>query len=766
MTADRDSRTLVLGFPRIGGRRELKSALESYWRGGIPENELVRAAEGIRRSNLLRQKRAGIGWIPCGDFSLYDQMLDMVFLTGAVPTRFGISKESRRGLETYFLLARGKNRTTEAPALEMTKWFDTNYHYLVPEWTRDTVFSFDDPRLSGELREAKGLGIRAIPKLIGPLTFLFLGKEKESGFSRLELLPRLLKAYSEILEDLAHAGAEWAQIEEPILSCDLPKEWREAFQTAYEALSRSRARILLANYFGPVGDFLPGVLALPVHGFHFDLVRGAEDLPALSESFPEGKVLSAGVVDGRNIWRNDYRHSLDILKKLERRAGPERLLVSTSCSLQFVPLSLEPEVRLDPEIKSWLAFAEEKLRELSELAALLGEAHPREHPSFRDNQAVLAARGRSEKTRDEGVRERLKQASERGSQRRSPFPVRRKAQRGVLDLPMYPTTTIGSFPQTPDIRRARERLRKGEWTKGEYEAFLKKEIGKLIRLQEKIGLDVLVHGEFERNDMVQYFGEALSGFVFTQDAWVQSYGSRCVKPPILYGDVSRPGPMTVGWTAYAQSLTARPVKGMLTGPITMLQWSFAREDLPRRDAAWQIALAIRDEVLDLEKAGIRVIQIDEPALREGLPLRERERPDYLDWSAKAFRLAAGGVRDETQIHTHMCYSEFNDIIRAIAALDADVISIENSRSGAELLKVFRDFRYGNEIGPGVWDIHSPRIPSADEIAGQLRAAARVLPPENLWVNPDCGLKTRGWPETTASLENMVAAAKEMRAASG
>jgi 5-methyltetrahydropteroyltriglutamate--homocysteine methyltransferase len=644
----------------------------------------------------------------------------------------------------------------------MTKWFDTNYHFLVPEWTSNTRFSLEDLKLFNEFTEAKDLGIQTVPTLIGPLTFLFLGKEKESGFSRLELLPGLLKTYSEILENLAEAGAQWTQIEEPILSYDLPENWKTAFRTAYETLSRARTKILLTNYFGSVRDFLPDVLDLPVHGFHFDLVRGAEDLPVLLGSFPKGKLLSAGVVDGRNIWRNDYRHSLDILNKLGRQVAPENLVVSTSCSLQFVPLSLKQEPSLDPEIKSWLSFADEKLQELSEIAALLGETDPENHPLFRKNNGIITAKDNSTKPLNELVRERLKHVAEEDFQRHSPFPERRQAQHKALDLPMYPTTTIGSFPQTKDIRTARDKFRRGRWTKDEYEIFLRKEIEKLIHLQEEVGLDVLVHGEFERNDMVQYFGELLSGFVFTQNAWVQSYGSRCVKPPIIYGDVSRPGPMTVAWATYAQSLTRKPVKGMLTGPVTILQWSFVREDIPRKDTACQIALAIRDEVHDLEGAGIQVIQIDEPALREGLPLREDERPEYLGWSSKAFRLATSGVRDETQIHTHMCYSEFNDIMQAIAALDSDVISIENSRSGAELLKAFRDFEYGNEIGPGVWDIHSPRIPSADEITGQLRSAAKVLPPENIWVNPDCGLKTRDWPETTASLKNMVAAAKGMR----
>lgn len=757
-----NSQTNVLGFPRIGDQRELKFALEKYWRNEISAAELAEVAKSIRKTNLLRQQTAGIDWIPCGDFSFYDQILDTIILTGAIPQRFGIAEANKNDLDTYFLLARGKSKTKEAPALEMTKWFDTNYHYLVPEWTADTSFSLNDANILSEFREANELGVKTVPKLIGPLTFLFVGKKKAAGFSRLALLPKLVKVYSEVLEKLAQAGAEWVQIEEPILSTDLPEAWREAFTSTYETLSQQRTKILLTNYFGPVRDFLPAVLKLPVHGFHFDLTLGAEDIPELLKSFPAGKLLSAGIVDGRNIWRNDYRASLDTLRQLAQKVTPQNLLVSTSSSLQFVPISLQPETSLEPEIKSWLAFAEEKLQELTEIATLLGEAEPDTHPAFRKNQEIIATRKNSARTRIDSVRERLKQVTERDFHRQSVFSERRKVQHEILDLPQYPTTTIGSFPQTTEIRDARNKLRKGEWTASEYEAFLRKQTEKLIRQQEEIGIDVLVHGEFERNDMVQYFGELLNGFVFTQNGWVQSYGSRCVKPPIIYGDVVRPLPMTVEWAKYAQSLTKLPVKGMLTGPVTILQWSFVRDDIPRKDTTWQIALAIRDEVCDLEKAGIQIIQIDEPALREGLPLRKNEHPEYLDWAAKAFCLATSGVRDDTQIHTHMCYAEFNDIIEAIAALDADVISVENSRSGAELLKIFRDFDYKNEIGPGVWDIHSPRIPSAEEITGHLEAAAKVLPPENIWVNPDCGLKTRDWPETITSLKNMVTAAKKMR----
>jgi len=678
-------------------------------------------------------------------------------------------------LETRFAMARGitgghdhgetcgcGHGTKGVAALEMTKWFDTNYHYLVPEFGPETVFRVASGKPVDEFNEALALGIATQPVLLGPVTFLTLGKGPE-GFDRLGLLEQLLPCYIEVLRRLVAAGAEWVQIDEPVFALDLSPAQGEALRRAYGVLAAAvpGVRLLLTTYFGGLGENRDLFLGLPVAGFHLDAVRGAEEIDAVLAAFPAGKVLSLGVVDGRNIWRNDFTASLAVLRRAAGRVGAERLWVSPSCSLLHVPVSLKAERKLDPELRGWLAFAEEKLAEVRTLADALSD---------RADAAVLAAnaaaaqgRKTSPRIHNPAVAKRLAGVKPEDYRRKSPFPQRQKLQQDHLRLPPLPTTTIGSFPQTAEVRSARARWKKGELDNAAYEAFLEGEIAKTVRFQEEIGIDVLVHGEFERNDMVEYFGEQLEGYAFTENGWVQSYGSRCVKPPVLFGDVSRPRPMTVRWSKFAQGLTDKPMKGMLTGPITMLQWSFVRDDQPRLDTAAQLALAIRDEVVDLETAGLEAIQIDEPAVREGLPLRKGEWEAYLSRAVDLFRLCASGVRDETQIHTHMCYCEFNDIIESIARLDADVISIETSRSDMELLGAFANFNYPNEIGPGVWDIHSPRVPSSGEMEGLLRKALAVLPRRNVWANPDCGLKTRGWAEVDPALRNLVAAARRLRA---
>ncbi|MDE3067751.1 MAG: 5-methyltetrahydropteroyltriglutamate--homocysteine S-methyltransferase [Verrucomicrobiota bacterium] len=754
-----------LGFPRLGPRRELKKALEAHWAGRIPEAELLATVKGIRRENWLRQKAAGIDLIPSNDFSLYDHVLDTCALVGAVPDRFQ-SPGGGVDLATYFAMARGATPASgPAAALEMTKWFDTNYHYLVPEFHPQQTFQLAATKPFDEFSEAKALGVETVPVLTGPVSFLLLGKTPGGSgreFDRLSLLPALLPVYEAVLRRLESLGARWVQFDEPVLSLDLGTAERAALASAYRRLRAAArsAKLLLAAYFGELRENLPAALHLPVDALHVDAVRAPHELARVLESLPRRMILSVGVVNGRNVWRNDFADSLKLLEPARRKLGTGRLMISPSCPLLHTPVSLKNETRLDEELKGWLAFAEEKLEEVVTLARLLeGAASP---DLLAKNRESLRCRRESPRVHDPAVKRRCAGVEERDLQRASPYPARRKTQTAGLRLPLLPTTTIGSFPQTEEVRAARARLKKGQSTPAEYERFLEDEIRRCVRWQEETGLDVLVHGEFERNDMVEYFGEQLNGFAFTENGWVQSYGSRCVKPPIIFGDVARPGPMTVRWARLAQSLTAKLVKGMLTGPITMLQWSFVRDDQPRSETARQIALAVRDEVRDLEAAGIRVIQIDEPALREGLPLRKADWPDYLKWSVAAFRLAASGVKDATQIHTHMCYCEFNDIMDSIAALDADVISIEASRSKMELLQVFSNFRYPNEIGPGVWDIHSPRVPSADEMSQLIRAALKVIPPERLWVNPDCGLKTRRWEEVVPALKNMVEAAARVR----
>ncbi|MDD2241013.1 MAG: 5-methyltetrahydropteroyltriglutamate--homocysteine S-methyltransferase [Kiritimatiellae bacterium] len=750
-----------LGFPRIGANRELKRALESTWAGKTSSTELLDTARRLRAENWRLQQAAGIDLIPSNDFSLYDQMLDTCLLVGAVPPRFSPPGEAS-DLTPYFAMARGGDHGA-ARALEMTKWFDTNYHYLVPELSADQSFHLASTKPFDEFAEALALGIRTMPVLIGPLTFLQLAKPSGADFDRFSLLPRLVPVYAEALRRLHDLGAHWVQLDEPAFCLDLAPAQLTAAREAYADLRQAAPdlRLMLATYFGGLGDNVAAVCNLPVDALHLDAVRAPEDLERCLAEVPPAMALSIGVVDGRNVWKNDFDASLILLRRALTALGPERLFVSPSCSLLHSPYSLAAETELDRDIRDWLAFAEDKLTETVHLAGLLGPDGDTD--ALTRNRQAADRRRASPRVRNDAVRQRAAAVSSADLSRQSAFPERRASQQARLNLPPMPTTTIGSFPQTPEIRAARARFRKGETSAADYDRFLEAETTDCVRWQEQAGLDVLVHGEFERTDMVEYFGEKLAGFAFTANGWVQSYGSRCVKPPIIFGDVARPSPMTVRWSTFAQALTPRPMKAMLTGPITILQWSFVRDDQPRRDTAWQIALALRDEVRDLEAAGLPVIQMDEPALREGLPLRRADWRAYLDWAGQAFRLASSGVRDDTQIHTHMCYCEFDDIMPDIAALDADVISIETSRSNMELLKTFAQFQYPNDIGPGVWDIHSPRVPSTDEMLALLRAAAQVIPRDRLWANPDCGLKTRQWKEVDPALRNLVAAAQQFRA---
>jgi len=753
----------TLGFPTLGAARELKRATEGYWSGKTTRAELLATGAELRARHWRLQRDAGIDLPASNDFSLYDRVLDTCALVGAVPARYGWSGGTV-DLDTYFAMARGvQSGGKDVTAMEMTKWFDTNYHYIVPEFTPTQAFRLSSSKPVDEFTEAKKLGITTKPVLVGPVTFLLLGKEKAAGFDRLGLLDALVPVYAEAIQQLAAAGAEWIQIDEPCLALDRTASELELFRKAYGALAERTggAKLLLATYFAGLAENLPVALALPTHGLHVDVVREAEQLEPLLERWPRGRVLSLGVVDGRNVWRSDLDKALPVLQKAAARVGPETLWVAPSCSLLHVPIDLDLETKLDPAIRQWLAFAKQKLAEVTTLTRAVKEGRAAVAKVFAESAAALDARRKSPLTSNAVVRRRVATISERDLRRAAPFDERRKRQ---LDLPAFPTTTIGSFPQTADVRSARRRFLNGEMSQAEYDRFIEAQITKTLALQEEIGLDVLVHGEFERNDMVEYFGEQLAGFAFTEHGWVQSYGTRYVKPPIIYGDVARPGPMTVRWSAFAQSRTRRPVKGMLTGPVTILQWSFVRDDQPRAETARQLALAIRDEVQDLEAAGIRVIQIDEPALREGMPLRRADWAGYQEWAVNAFRLATSGVADGTQIHTHMCYSEFNDVVQVIARMDADVISIENARSGSELLRAFKGYRYPNEIGPGVYDIHSPRVPTVNEIVTALSAMRGVLDERQIWVNPDCGLKTRGWAETVPALKNLVAAAQQLRGA--
>lgn len=755
----------TLGFPRIGPRRELKFALESFWSGKSDADALSLAAQGLRAAAWARQRALGADIIPSGDFSLYDHVLDTSAMLGAVPARYGWNG-GRVGLDTYFAMARGAQSAKghegcahglDSTAQEMTKWFDTNYHYMVPELSAGQQFALSSSKAVDEFLEAKALGYHTRPVLFGPVTWLTLAKGKD--VAPLSLLEAVLPVYEDVLAQLARAGADWVQIDEPCLVLDLDDDQRAALKQAYRRLSVNGPKVMLATYFGALGDNLELATDLPVHGLHIDLVRAPEQLEPVWQRARPDLLLSLGVIDGRNVWRAD----LDaLIERIAPVAAERNLVLAPSCSLLHVPADLAIETALDPEVKQWLAFAAQKIGELSVLAQALNQGADKVAEPLALARAAVESRKASPLIHNPAVAARLAAVDLDMTRRTSPFADRRVAQQGRLGLPSFPTTTIGSFPQTPEVRKARAAHIKGEIDDLAYEQFLRIETAATVEWQEKIGLDVLVHGEFERNDMVQYFGEQLSGFAFTRSAWVQSYGSRCVRPPILYGDVARPKPMTVEWWRYAQSLTSKPMKGMLTGPVTSLNWSFVRDDQPRSQSCREIALAIRDEVIDLEAAGAAVIQIDEAALREGLPLRRADWQAYLDWAVECFRLTASGVRDDTQIHTHMCYSEFNDILPSIGAMDADVISIETARSQMELLDAFADYAYPNEIGPGVYDIHAPRIPAEAEMTGLLTLAGKRLPAEQLWVNPDCGLKTRKWEEVRPALIAMVAAAQRMR----
>jgi 5-methyltetrahydropteroyltriglutamate--homocysteine methyltransferase len=758
----------VTGFPRIGRGRELKFALEAHWRGELGEGELLDAARRIRIENWRRMQEAGIDLIPSNDFSLYDHVLDTAVLVGAVPERYSHAG-GRVGLETYFAMARGRQSDdVDVTAMEMTKWFDTNYHYIVPELGPETDFELSAEKPFAEHAEAMSeLGIDSVPVIVGPVSFLLLAKPADGApedFDRLTLLDDLLEVYGEILERLAEQGATWVQLDEPCFVQDRSERELEALAQAYEQLCRvhERTQICVKTYFDHADGAFEVLRDLPVEGIGLDLDRGdPRNLELVRESGGlEAKTLFAGIVDGRNVWINDHIASLDVLESVREHC--RELVVSTSCSLLHTPIDLDAEPGLDPELRSWMAFANQKLDEVATLARGLGEGRKSINGALEENKHALESRRHSPRTADRDVRERVAALSEPDARRAGSFGERREAQRERLPLPPFPTTTIGSYPQTPDIRETRLKLRRGEIEWDEYERRMKVEIEKVVRVQDEIGLDVLVHGEPERNDMVQYFAEQMDGYLTTENAWVQSYGSRYVRPPIIFGDVSRSEPITVDWITYAQSLSEKPVKGMLTGPVTMQQWAFVRDDQPRADTCKQIALAIRDEVADLERAGIRVIQVDEPAIREGLPLRRNRWDEYLGWAVYCFRVATSGVSDNTQVHTHMCYSEFRDIMDHISALDADVLLIWHARSHAELLEYWRERGYDKNIAPGVWDIHSPRVPPPEEMAAMLREVAEALPPEQLWVGPDCGLKTRAWPETEASLRNMVAAAKQLR----
>ncbi|MGS2764881.1 5-methyltetrahydropteroyltriglutamate--homocysteine S-methyltransferase [Sinomicrobium sp. M5D2P9] len=754
-----------LGYPRIGARRELKKACEQYWSGRIDRDELLSVAEALRSQNWEVQQEAGIDLIPCNDFSFYDQVLDMSLSLGAVPKRYTpvlTQNKENTELDLYFAMARGYQKDgLDITAMEMTKWFDTNYHYIVPEFHNKQEFKWFSSKITEEFAEAKKvLDKTPKPVLVGPVSYLLLGKEKEEGFHRIDLLKNLLPVYVEILNKLKDLGAEWIQLDEPFLSLDLTEQEKKAYKEAYVTIAKAckGLNIMVATYFEALGDNTALATSLPVKALHIDLVRAPQQLDAVLEATPETLSLSLGVVDGRNIWKNDYEKSLEFIRKATAAIGKERVFIAPSSSLLHTPYDLEAETELDPEIKNWLAFAKQKLGEISDIYEIANG----NTSLLEENKKALESRRTSSLIHKQEVKDRTAAISGKDTTRLSAFETRQKLQQKRFGLPLYPTTTIGSFPQTPDIRKLRAALKKGELTLSEYETKIEAATIEAIDIQERIGLDVLVHGEFERNDMVEYFGELLEGFVFTKNGWVQSYGSRCVKPPIIFGDVSRPEDMTVRWSRFAQENTDKIVKGMLTGPVTILQWSFVRDDQPRSETTFQIALAIRDEVVALEKGGISMIQIDEPAIREGLPLRKKDWPAYLDWAIQAFRISASGVQDETQIHTHMCYSEFNDIIEHIAAMDADVITIETSRSQMELLEAFSDFKYPNEIGPGVYDIHSPRVPTVEEMVALLEKATALLPMENIWVNPDCGLKTRKWEETEAALTNMVKAAAKIR----
>ncbi|WP_368934963.1 5-methyltetrahydropteroyltriglutamate--homocysteine S-methyltransferase [Alcaligenes faecalis] len=757
-----------LGFPRMGEQRELKRSLEAYWAGQLSQQELLDTGKALRARHWDLQSKAGLDTVPVGDFAWYDQILEWSTLLGAVPARFGQADNAPVSLDTLFRMARGRAPSGRpAAACEMTKWFDTNYHYIVPEFTPGQSFRIARECLFEQVDEAQALGHKVKPVIPGPLTWLWLGKgdayDGLADVGKLALLDALLPVYEQVLARFKAQGVEWVQIDEPVLVLDLPQEWQDAFRRVYQDLNQSGLKLLLATYFDDLHENVTVLKDLPIAGVHVDAVRAPAALQAVQAVLGQDQVLSAGVISGRDIWRTDLEKTLQTLEPLKAALG-ERLWIAPSCSLLHVPVNVQSETGLDAELKSWLSFAVQKLDELKLLQGLLdGTLDEAGQQAVQAQQAALRARRESRRTHNPAVQAQMAKIDQIKRQR-TPFAQRIQAQRNKLNLPAFPTTTIGSFPQTTEIRTARRDWRGGALSDAAYEKAMQAEIEQVIRFQERVGLDVLVHGEAERNDMVEYFGELLGGFAFTQNGWVQSYGSRCVKPPIIFGDVLRLAPMSVAWSSYAQSLTERPVKGMLTGPVTMLQWSFVRDDQSRADTCRQLALALRDEVSDLEQAGIRIIQLDEPAFREGLPLRQGDWQAYLDWAVDCFRLTTSAVSDETQIHTHMCYSEFNDIMQSIADMDADVITIETSRSNMLLLDAFESFEYPNHIGPGVYDIHSPNVPDKDWMVRLMGEAAKRLPADRLWVNPDCGLKTRGWAETEASLLAMVEAATALRAA--
>jgi 5-methyltetrahydropteroyltriglutamate--homocysteine methyltransferase len=761
----------TLGFPRIGADRELKKALESYWKGDLDQDALQSVGRQLRATHWQLQKDAGIDLLPVGDFAWYDQVLTHSLAFGVIPERFDSTRDAHGlpTLDTLFAMARGATATCcggehgqTQYAQELTKWFDTNYHYLVPEFSAEQPFKLSWEQLFDEVAEARALGHNVKPVIIGPLTYLWLGKAKGNHFDKLDLLERLLPVYNEILGRLAAQGVEWVQIDEPILTLDLPQAWKNAFERAYHILQYSPLKKLVATYFSGLQDNLGLAVGLPVQGLHIDAVRAPDQLLHVLDRLPTYKILSVGLVNGRNVWRCELEPVLAQLQFAQERFG-DNLWVSSSCSLLHSPVDVEREDKLDPELKSWLAFAVQKCGEIAVLRDALNDPQaPKVQAALAESRAVQLSRAESPRIHKADVQARVAAIGPNDSQRHSPFAKRIEQQRARLKLPAFPTTTIGSFPQTASIRLARQAFKQGKLSANDYTDAMRHEVRHSVQIQERLGLDVLVHGEAERNDMVEYFAEQVDGYLFTRFGWVQSYGSRCVKPAIIYGDLSRPNAMTVDWITYAQGQTDKVMKGMLTGPVTMLMWSFPREDVSRKVQAQQLALALRDEVLDLEAAGIKIVQIDEAAFREGLPLRRAQWQEYLDWAVEAFRLSASGVRDETQIHTHMCYSEFNDVIEAIAAMDADVITVETSRSDMELLEAFKAFDYPNDIGPGVYDIHSPRVPDTAEMVKLMSKAVKRIPAERLWVNPDCGLKTRAWPETEAALVNMVAAARQLR----
>ena len=744
-----------IGYPRIGPKRELKVALENFWKSDISEAELQTVAKDLRRKNWQTQKENGVDLISSNDFSFYDQVLDTICLLGAIPKRYKWDGKEV-SLKTYFAMARGSQTSElDVPALEMTKWFDTNYHYLVPELSKDQSFKLSTNKPFEEFNEAKKYGFNTKPIILGPLSFLLLAKGLD-GFKTINLLDKILPVYKEIIKKLSELGADWIQIDEPILVKDLDSQVVSQIKNTLNELKKSSgsSKILVATYFEDLNDEVKNeIFESDIDAVHLDLVRGNRNKSYVKNS---KKQLSLGLIDGRNVWKADLKEKIEFIKN--NTSGD--IIIASSCPLLHTPYDLDLEQKVPQEIKRWLSFSKQKLQELNIIKNFINNnTHQTE---LKKNTDDVQDRKTSKLIHDNAVKDRIKIINKSITDRKSSYTLRAKVQKDIFSLPKYPTTTIGSFPQTSDVRQARAKFKRGEIDEKSYDKFLEEKTIDAIRKQEKIGLDVIVHGEFERNDMVEYFGEQLKGFTFTSSGFVQSYGSRCVKPPIIYGNVSRPKPMTVRWSKFAQDQTKQIVKGMLTGPITILQWSFVRDDQPRKNTAQEIAFAIRDEVQDLEKNGIRMIQIDEPALREGLPLKKKDWKEYLEWSVDCFKISSGVVKDETQIHTHMCYAEFEDIINSIAALDADVISIETSRSRMELLTTFEKFKYPNEVGPGVYDIHSPRVPTKDEMKELIKKASKLIDSKRVWVNPDCGLKTRGWTETTAALEKMVEAAKELR----